>query len=379
MLSSIARFLLVLSLALPAFGALSPKYKEWREGPIQWVLTPDEQQEWKALKTDEEAIRFIDLFWARRDPTPGHPVNEFRDDFNFRVKYSDDNFSEPRRRGAMTDRGRVFILLGPPTGMGGEGERDARTSGGGDALAGRTMGARYIWEWTHADAQKFDMPKIEIYFIGDPTTKKVQRDPQRGDFSGAHSGAMKKMIVARYAELPAWAPSGGLEPKFEAPAQPRVVVEQPVAPPVAELEEEEPETTEAPGSAATTGITRLILLNDLKSVSPKSPTDPFAGLTPVTTFASGKDVGWVAEFCSSKPEVPKLQLIVRLRSDEGMDSVTRAKEVKPARMASAAGCYLLRGEMTLKKVEPGKYELGVLLDDMKTKETFDLYREFVVQ
>jgi GWxTD domain-containing protein len=226
---SIARLLLVVSVALPAFGALSPKYKEWREGPVQWVLTRDEQQEWKSIQTDEEAVRFIDLFWARRDPTPGHPVNEFRDEFNWRVKYSDDNFGEPRRRGALTDRGRVFILLGRPTVMGGEGEKDARVAGGEglggritgrSPLAGRTMGARYVWEWTHRDAQKFDMPKIAIYFIGDPSSKKVQRDPQRGDFTGAHAGAMKNMIVAPYAELPAWAPSGGLEPK--SPAAPQV-------------------------------------------------------------------------------------------------------------------------------------------------------------
>lgn len=111
--------LLTLVAALTATGAafaqLSPQYSEFGDGPAQYLMTADEQREWAAVGTDQEAERFIALFWARRDPTPATPQNEFRDNFFSRVEYADANFGEARTRGAMTERGRVLILVGPPS------------------------------------------------------------------------------------------------------------------------------------------------------------------------------------------------------------------------------------------------------------------------
>jgi len=52
-------------------------------------------------------------FWQRRDPDPGTPENEFRDEFFARVRYANEHFSvlEP---GWKSDRGRVYIRYGPP-------------------------------------------------------------------------------------------------------------------------------------------------------------------------------------------------------------------------------------------------------------------------
>jgi GWxTD domain-containing protein len=56
-----------------------------------------------------------DSFWARRDPLPVTEINEFRDQFFQRVRYVTEAFREPGgRAGWATDRGEVYIVLGPP-------------------------------------------------------------------------------------------------------------------------------------------------------------------------------------------------------------------------------------------------------------------------
>lgn len=98
-----------------AFAAVSPQYQEFAEGPAQYYMTDAEKNAWKSIRTDQEAERFIALFWARRDPTPMTPQNEFREGFEARVRIADENFEQGRTRGSMTDRGRVFITLGGAT------------------------------------------------------------------------------------------------------------------------------------------------------------------------------------------------------------------------------------------------------------------------
>ena len=103
-----------LLLAAPAAAELSDTYAGWAEGPEGFLLTDSERAEWEGITTDEEARRFIDLFWARRDPNLGSPINEFRAQFESRIRYADENFDYDDRRGALTDRGRVLLLLGVP-------------------------------------------------------------------------------------------------------------------------------------------------------------------------------------------------------------------------------------------------------------------------
>lgn len=112
-------FILLLFTAIPAFAGLSAELEDWGSGPAQWIMTSDEKKAWRKISTDADAINFMDLFWARRDPTPGTAVNEFRDRFVNRVAFSDMTFIEKRTRGAMTDRGRVYIVLGAATNMAG--------------------------------------------------------------------------------------------------------------------------------------------------------------------------------------------------------------------------------------------------------------------
>jgi GWxTD domain-containing protein len=105
---------LVGSLAVGAFAQLSSQNSEWGKGPVQHIFTEQEAAKWKTIRTDAEAQAFIDLFWARRDPTPATPANEFRQEFERRVDYADRQFAQGRKKGSMTDRGRVLIVLGTP-------------------------------------------------------------------------------------------------------------------------------------------------------------------------------------------------------------------------------------------------------------------------
>ena len=118
-MKSMTRILIVSAaatiIAAGAFAQLSAENREWARGPVQFIMTPQEQQQWNQVKTDAEAKAFEDLFWARRDPSAGTQTNEYRDAFEMAVKYADEHFAEGRRKGSLTERGRLLVLIGPPS------------------------------------------------------------------------------------------------------------------------------------------------------------------------------------------------------------------------------------------------------------------------
>ncbi len=106
--------LVLLLAATPCLAALD-KHKDWEKSPASvYLATDDEKKEWKKIASDEEAEKFIALFWARRDPDLKTPANEFRERFDILVKKADELFPLGRKRGALTERGRALILIGPP-------------------------------------------------------------------------------------------------------------------------------------------------------------------------------------------------------------------------------------------------------------------------
>lgn len=87
----------------------------WAEGPVQWLLLPEERKQIRRVDTPAAAVTFIESFWALRDPEPDEPGNPFRETFARRVEAADVLYGEGRVRGSLTDRGRALILLGAPT------------------------------------------------------------------------------------------------------------------------------------------------------------------------------------------------------------------------------------------------------------------------
>ena len=88
---------------------------DWSEGPVRWLMTPDEKKSYTAVVDPITRSEFIANFWKARDPRPDTPENEFREEFDKRVAFADHRFTLEETRGSQTDRGMVFILMGPPT------------------------------------------------------------------------------------------------------------------------------------------------------------------------------------------------------------------------------------------------------------------------
>jgi len=95
-----------------------PPGERWADGPVKVLLTADDKRQWSGLTDPASRSEFITKFWAARDPKPETPDNEFRQDFEKRVAFADKYFVQGETRGSLTDRGMVFLLLGPPTYVG---------------------------------------------------------------------------------------------------------------------------------------------------------------------------------------------------------------------------------------------------------------------
>jgi GWxTD domain-containing protein len=94
---------------------LPESYRLWLEEEVVYIITPTERDVFRKLETDKHRDIFIEAFWKHRDPTPGTPRNEFRDEHYQRKKYANEYFGRGTPRpGWMTDRGRIHIILGPP-------------------------------------------------------------------------------------------------------------------------------------------------------------------------------------------------------------------------------------------------------------------------
>jgi GWxTD domain-containing protein len=90
--------------------------ERWADGPVRWLLTAEEKGEWSRLSTGGEREEFIAKFWEARNPTPGSSDNTFKTSFERRAAFADAYFrTDEEQRGSLTDRGMVFVLLGPPT------------------------------------------------------------------------------------------------------------------------------------------------------------------------------------------------------------------------------------------------------------------------
>ncbi|PYT07004.1 MAG: hypothetical protein DMF49_09570, partial [Acidobacteria bacterium] len=86
----------------------------WSEGPVRYLLSRSEEQEFRKLPDEPARALFIVRFWHRWDPTPGTLENETRREFWKRVLDANRRFKESVRPGWMTERGRIFIQLGEP-------------------------------------------------------------------------------------------------------------------------------------------------------------------------------------------------------------------------------------------------------------------------
>jgi GWxTD domain-containing protein len=105
--------------AVPATTA----YNLWLLQDVAYIIRDEERSAYKNLQSDPEREHFIEQFWLRRDPTPGTPENEMKEEHYRRIAYTNDHFAAAIP-GWKTDRGRIYITYGPPD------EKETHPSGG---------------------------------------------------------------------------------------------------------------------------------------------------------------------------------------------------------------------------------------------------------
>lgn len=89
--------------------------EDWVEGPVRFLMASSDRDDYARRFETSSRSEFVAAFWKSRDPTPETPENEFRQEFERRVAFADAQFAQGETRGSLTDRGMVFVLLGPPT------------------------------------------------------------------------------------------------------------------------------------------------------------------------------------------------------------------------------------------------------------------------
>jgi GWxTD domain-containing protein len=80
---------------------------------VRYIISSKEKKDY--LNTPaEQREKFKQEFWQRRDPTPFNEENEYKDLYFERIEKANELFADEGREGWLTDRGYVYIILGPP-------------------------------------------------------------------------------------------------------------------------------------------------------------------------------------------------------------------------------------------------------------------------
>jgi GWxTD domain-containing protein len=110
--------------AVPADMPVDPIYAGLKEeeidqefAKVRYIAVEAEKKTWKELTGAEAKGRFLTLFWQRRDPSPGTPENENRDEYFKRLASASALYTSTMTpHGWDSDRGRILLQYGKPDG-----------------------------------------------------------------------------------------------------------------------------------------------------------------------------------------------------------------------------------------------------------------------
>jgi len=80
----------------------------------RYIITREERKIFLELPVTEKP-KFIEEFWKRRDPDPETEENEFKAEYLGRIERAIQLFQGEGIPGWLTDRGRIYVIYGPPT------------------------------------------------------------------------------------------------------------------------------------------------------------------------------------------------------------------------------------------------------------------------
>jgi GWxTD domain-containing protein len=136
-------------------------YRKWLDEDVVYIITSEEREVFRTLTTPEEREQFIEQFWIRRDPDLTTSVNEYKEEHYRRIAYANERFKSGIP-GWRTDRGRIYIIHGPPVEiashrMGQAYDRPSHEGGG------HTRSYPFeVWRYRHIEGVGTD---VEIEFV----------------------------------------------------------------------------------------------------------------------------------------------------------------------------------------------------------------------
>ncbi len=82
---------------------------------MEYIMSESEYRQLRRGSADDRKNKFQE-YWKSKDPDPGTAFNPVKTEFYRRVDHAAQEFTTIRERnGARTDRGKIYILYGPPT------------------------------------------------------------------------------------------------------------------------------------------------------------------------------------------------------------------------------------------------------------------------
>lgn len=80
---------------------------------VRYIISEKERRVFLDIPDDEKKA-WAEEFWKQRDPDPGTEENELKMEYFNRIELATEMFKDELKSGWMTDRGRIFVLFGPP-------------------------------------------------------------------------------------------------------------------------------------------------------------------------------------------------------------------------------------------------------------------------
>ena len=157
-----ALFAAVLAVAAPLFAA--DDLLKWHKTPAAYFMTAEERAEWKKVTSPEDAQRFVDEFYRKRG-------EQFGKDLRTRIDIADKNFKLDKVEGSLTQKGRVYLLLGPPSTS--RTNRDVEETRTGEAMMlgnilenKALMGTEWVYERDRLP-KEIGLSQLKVKFVYD--------------------------------------------------------------------------------------------------------------------------------------------------------------------------------------------------------------------
>jgi GWxTD domain-containing protein len=99
--------------AKDAIHRLPATARNWLAEDAIYIITPEERCAFLRLETDEERNQFIEQFWYRRASDPISLDYDSKAEHYRRIVFANENYGG-QHSGWKTDRGRVYVVFGPP-------------------------------------------------------------------------------------------------------------------------------------------------------------------------------------------------------------------------------------------------------------------------